>query len=60
MEDNKKLYVMKLHEVIELWCGCSVLRVAGGWLYRFDNEQVGGHWTTSAVFVPFNDEFQGS
>lgn len=48
---NKKLYDMKLHEVIELdtRIGHSVMRVPGGWIYKF---------TESRIFVPFNNEFE--
>jgi len=49
---EENLYNMDLHEDIELWQGCRVIRVPGGWLYRFDNEQADGHWTTSTAFVP--------
>jgi hypothetical protein len=52
---KEDLYNMDLHEETELWRGCCVMRVPGGWLYRFENEQAGGHWTTSTAFVPNDD-----
>ncbi len=56
MEDEE-LYSMKLHDEKELWSNLYVMRVPGGWIYRQDTEQAGGHWMTSATFVPFSDEF---
>ena len=57
---NEQLYKMDLHDEIELWAGLYILRVSGGWIYRPDMEQVGGHWMSSSIFVPLNSEFEGS
>jgi hypothetical protein len=48
---NKNLHNMNLHEVVELnpRMGHSVMRVPGGWIYKF---------TDIRVFVPFSNEFQ--
>jgi hypothetical protein len=47
---------MELHEEVSLNLWHRVVRVPGGWIYYFDNEQVGGHWQTTSTFVPFNNE----
>lgn len=55
--DNKDIYNMELHDVITLDFDKNtwniVVRVAGGWIYRFRNPQ-----SSSAVFVPFDNQFQ--
>lgn len=45
----KELYEMELHETKNINDFWQVLRVAGGWIYRFSDGD---------VFVPFNNEFQ--
>lgn len=47
------IYKMQLHD-IQYIDGCSITRVAGGWVYEFKhiNEYKGG-----VVFVPFHNEF---
>ena len=51
------IHSMELHEEVSLNLWHRVVRVPGGWIYYFDNEQVGGHWQTTSTFVPFNSEF---
>lgn len=48
----KELYNMKLHEELKIDSEIYVLRVSGGWIYRFYE---GGVKNT---FVPYNNEFQ--
>lgn len=56
-----RLYLMKLHEKISLDNNNTVLRVPGGWIYYNyidaprENSQL---LTSTAVFVPFNNEFK--
>lgn len=54
------IYEMDLHDEIQLWQGFYVVRVPGGWIYRNDTEQVGGHYASATTFVPFNTEFMGA
>ena len=54
---DNELYEMKLHEEISIYSGLNVMRVPGGWIYKSFNEQVGGAWSESSVFVPFDNEF---
>ena len=51
------IHSMELHEEVSLNQWYRIIRVPGGWIYYFDNEQVGGHWQTTSTFVPFNSEF---
>ena len=52
------IYDMELHQE-----GCVrihkesiyIVRVAGGWIYRFFSEET---FIQSSVFIPFNNEFQ--
>lgn len=59
-----RLYKMELHELITPAGDPSlqILRVPGGWIYHTwhdDSGRVGEHrYTTTSVFVPFNNEFQ--
>jgi len=46
----KEMYQMKLHEVITLRGGIDVIRVVGGWIYRFDISES----ESKFVFVPEN------
>ena len=41
------IFSMKLHEEIEMREGLLVIKVPGGWIYRFS-----GHAVSYAVFVP--------
>ncbi len=54
------LYDMKLHEEVSTNDQNRIVRVPGGWIYYFDNEQIGGHWQTTSTFVPFHSEFIAS
>ena len=62
---NKTIYNMGLHEEITLDGYNRVFRVAGGWIYRFwENENksgVDGQWSENyrinSVFVPYSAEF---
>jgi len=50
--DSIDIYKMKLHDTFRVLDGplsYSIIRVAGGWIYNFDNE---------VVFIPFHNEFQ--
>jgi len=51
--DDKKIYDMKLHEELPLNPEIYILRVSGGWIYRFFQEE-----DIENVFVPYNNEFQ--
>jgi hypothetical protein len=51
-EKEKTIYQLKLHEELTLNRSISVLRVPGGWIYRFDNRD------TNYVFVPFDNGFE--
>ncbi len=64
----KDIYNMKLHEERhpELPHATIIIRVPGGWIYRFwENESSSGgdgQWSENqridSVFVPYNNEFQ--
>ena len=56
MSKNTDIYKMDLHDDVTLWGTADVVRVPGGWIYRFDTEAEGG-WRQSCVFVPYSDEF---
>ena len=58
MKDNF-LYGIELHQQKEIMKDMTVMRVPGGWIYMSYTEQVSGHWSETATFVPFNNEFQG-
>jgi len=49
MED---LYLLKLHEVIHINEGCTVMRVIGGWVYESFIENGTGGYSISSCFVP--------
>jgi len=58
-EIMKNIYEMGLHEEFCLNKTTSIIRVAGGWIYRivsFYNEI--NYNTYHNVFVPYNNEFQ--
>ncbi len=54
---NDLLYDMKCHEVISIDTPTQVMRVPGGWLYRFGLENGTGGYDMTQTFVPFNSEF---
>ena len=47
----QRLFNMSMHDSIELDHTLKVIRVAGGWIYTFNDI------TTSSTFVPLNNEF---
>lgn len=58
MINNMKLYEMKLGEIVvieDTTIFTEVIRVPGGWIYRSLDKYYN---VLSAVFVPFNNEFQ--
>lgn len=56
MIDDKKIYSMKLHEVISLKDGhLKIMRVPGGWIYYYHNSLSGVGFSK---FVKYNNEFQ--
>ncbi len=60
-ERENPLYMMKLHESINLNDTNMVLRVPGGWIYHNGIKAPGGNeqlLASTVVFVPFNNEFQ--
>jgi len=57
---NNDIYTMKLHDEITLYRGLEVVRVPGGWLYRFGSERSDGDWSITATFVPFDNEYHPS
>ena len=54
---DSKLYKLKLHEASDFPPEIQVTRVAGGWLYRFWNDNKKEYFSSS-TFVPFDNEFQ--
>ena len=66
-----ELYNLNLHETIEFGkeskIDCQVMRVPGGWIYRFFQlyQELGGdgrwseNYVADSVFVPFDNEFEG-
>ena len=64
MHDNRDVYLLNLHEELSLYgdndIQTKVIRVPGGWIYRTE-ELIPSEdeWlVTSAVFVPYNEEFR--
>ncbi len=60
IEQEKQLYMIKLHEKISLDNKYTVLRVPGGWIYYNHIETTGENiqqLASTAVFVPLNNEF---
>jgi hypothetical protein len=55
MKDKKTIYELKLHESMSIDEDLWVLRVPGGWVYRFYEESRN---KTERIFVPFDCEFQ--
>ena len=50
--DLKELIDMKLHDTILIDSGTKIIRVPGGWIYRFfESHQI---TMIDSVFVPFN------
>ena len=59
-EQEKRLYMIKLHEKISLNNNQVVLRVPGGWIYYNHIDAPGENrqlLASTAVFVPLNNEF---
>lgn len=54
---RKDIYNMELHETLEIDNGVVILRVAGGWIYEYYEEQHSHKEIKEMVFVPFNDEY---
>ena len=54
---ERNIYTMKLHETLEIDNGVVVLRVAGGWIYEYYEEQYLYKEIKEMVFVPFSDEY---
>ena len=58
----KELYNMELHEEIEVTELCYVVRVIGGWIYKFYKfeDSVNGLVLilVSTTFVPWNNQMQ--
>lgn len=50
----KEIYGFKMHEG-KMYKGFTVLRVPGGWIYRFGIISEG---PLSTVFVPYSNEFK--
>ncbi len=60
-EQEKRLYLMKLHEKIRLDNNNTVLRIPGGWIYYNHIDELRENsklLASTAVFVPFNNEFK--
>lgn len=62
----KRLHDLKLHEITYADKGTfSIIRVPGGWIYRFFELQHGfgpdgqliQNYSSDSIFVPFNSEF---
>ena len=51
--DNRKIYELKLHQILHLDNGMSVMRVPGGWIYFYKI------WNID-TFVPYCNDFQDS
>ena len=52
-----KIYKMKLHETLTPATpdfDAQIIRVPGGWIYRFFDEIAGGY-NSNSIFVKFND-----
>lgn len=62
INDMKTIYDLELHGMIQVG-SYYVTRVPGGWIYEYRVSEClyGQSWgkmkTSSAVFVPFNNEF---
>ena len=72
MAEEKNIYNLKLHEEMHFENGRFVMRVPGGWIYKFYNantiafpdskkiqthtHKIDSHYEN--VFVPYNDEFK--
>ena len=57
MKEKKSMCEMSLNEIVSVSTGFNIIRVPGGWIYNiFDIASD----ADSAIFVPYNVEFQGS
>ena len=57
--DQTDIHKMKLHDKFYLCPDTTIIRVPGGWIYKFIQQNT--HYQTSlinSVFVPFNAEFK--
>jgi len=57
--DQTDIHKMKLHDKFYLDPNTTIIRVSGGWVYQFIQQNT--HYQTSlinSVFVPFNTEFK--
>ena len=52
-----EIYKLKLHESVDIPPELQITRVAGGWLYRFWDDNLQKYFAPS-TFVPFDNEFQ--
>jgi len=52
-EKEKTIHDLKLHERIQISCGLCIMRVPGGWIYKYCVHSYG----ISCVFVPWSSEF---
>ena len=55
---ERKIYVLDLHESIEIGEGSCVLRVPGVWIYSNYGTDDNYNYFETNTFVPFNNEFQ--
>ena len=53
--EQKTIYNLELHEMINTIFGMGIMRVAGGWIY--DCWDYSNDIPKTGVFVPFNNEF---
>lgn len=59
MEDNNKLYDMKLHETIIIHKtnpSFQITRVPGGWIYYTEEGNYRGDKTSTATFVRWDND----
>lgn len=54
-QENKTIYDLKLHEMIEINTHLEITRVPGGWMYTYIDLSLEN---SRGVFVPYNDEFE--
>jgi len=54
------IYDMQLHDEIKIEKNVYVLRVAGGWIYRYEASDGVDGWNIETQFVPYDNEFQKS
>lgn len=54
---EKSIYDLELHECMTIPDNAEVMRVPGGWLYRYWDD-ISREYFGNSTFVPFNNEFQ--